>query len=154
MPFHAIRVVEIAAGALAVSALGAAGVWMLRRKRPSAAEIEIARRQLLTQAGRLVDGTLLDVFEVPIEEGRTLTMLRYDYRIGGVDYECTQDVTQMQSVFDIATVRAGFPCSVRYQPGNPQNSIVVSEKWSGLRASLPVLPAYDPRRSFHRSSAG
>ena len=137
MPFHAIRVLEIAAGALVVSALGAAGFRMLRRKRPTPAEIEIARRQLLTQAGRLVDGTLLDVCEVPMEEGRILTMLRYDYRIGGVDYECTQDVTEMQTVVDVATVRAGFPCSVRYQPGNPQNSIVVSEKWSGLRASLP-----------------
>ncbi len=40
-------------------------------------------------------------------------------------------------------VRAGFPCSVRYQPGNPQNSIVVAEDWSGLRANAPVLPTYD-----------
>jgi hypothetical protein len=40
-------------------------------------------------------------------------------------------------------VRAGFPCSARYQPGNPQNSIVVAEEWSGLRAGLPVLPAFE-----------
>ena len=141
MPLHAIRVLEIAAGAVVVAGLGAAGAWWLLRKRPSAAELEVTRRQLLTQSGRLVDGTLLDVFEVPAVEGRTLTMLLYEYRIGGVDYECTQDVTTMQGVVDVATVRAGFPCSVRYQPGNPQNSIVVSEKWSGLRASAcPYCP--------------
>ena len=60
---------------------------------PSAEELEVARRQLLTQSGRLVDGTLLDVCEIPAEDGRTLTMLLYGYRIGGVDYECTQDVS-------------------------------------------------------------
>ena len=81
-------------------------------------------------------------------------MLLYEYRIGGVDYECSQDITTMQDVVDVPAVRAGFPCSVRYQPGNPQNSIVVSEKWSGLRASLPALPAYDRRPSFDRRSLG
>jgi hypothetical protein len=32
---------------------------------------------------------------------------------------------------------------VRYQPGNPQNSIVVAEGWTGLRVGLPVLTGYD-----------
>jgi hypothetical protein len=154
MPFHAIRVLEVAAGAAVVAGLGAAGAWMFLRKRPSAEELEVARRQLLTQAGRLVDGTLLDVCEIPSEDGRTLTMLLYGYRIGGVDYECTQDVSSILNVVDVPTVRAGFPCSVRYQPGNPQNSIIVSERWSGIRASLPVLPVRDRRASFDRRSAG
>ena len=35
---------------------------------------------------------------------------------------------------------------VRYQPGYPQNSIVVAEQWSGLRAGLPVLPVFDETR--------
>jgi hypothetical protein len=145
MPLHAARVLEIAAGAVVVAGLGVAGAWLLLRKRPSAQELEVARRQLLTQSGRLVDGTLLDVYEIPSEDGRKLTMLLYGYRMGGVDYECTQDVTDMLTVIDVGDIRAGFPCSVRYQPGNPQNSIVVSEKWSGLRATLPILPAYDRR---------
>jgi hypothetical protein len=153
MPIHAIRVLEIAAGAAVVAGLSVAGAWMLLRKRPSSQELELARRQLLTQSGRLVDGTLLDVCEIPAEDGRTLTMLLYGYRIGGVDYECTQDVTEMQNVVDVGTVRAGFPCTVRYQPGNPQNSIVVSERWTGLRASIPLLPAYDRRQSLDRRPA-
>lgn len=154
MPIHAIRVLEIAAGAIVVAGLGAAGAWVLLRKKPSAEEIEVARRQLLTQSGRLVDGTLLDVCEIPAQDGRVLTMLLYEYRIGGVDYECTQDVSDLKSVVDVTTVRAGFPCSVRYQNGNAQNSIVVSEMWSGLRASIPFFPAFDRRHSFDRRSAG
>ena len=153
MPFHAIRVVEIAAGAVVVAGLGALGTWLVLRKRPSPEEVETARRQLLTQSGRLVDGTLLDVCEIPSEDGRTLTMLLYEYRIGGVDYECTQDVSEMLKIVDVAKVRAGFPCSVRYQPGNPQNSIVVAEKWSGLRATIPFLATYDRRPSYDRRSA-
>ena len=38
---------------------------------------------------------------------------------------------------------AGFPCSARYQPGNPQNSIVVAEEWSGLRMGLPAHHVHD-----------
>jgi hypothetical protein len=143
MPFHAIKALEIAGGAIVVAALGAAAAWMILRKRPSEEELEVARRQLLTQSGRLVDGTLLDVCEVPTPDGRKLTMLHYEYRMGGVDYECTQDISRLQDVVDVTTLPAGFPCSVRYQPGNAQNSIVISEKWSGLRATLPVLPAHE-----------
>jgi hypothetical protein len=143
MPLTAFRVFEIAAGAVVVAGAASFGAWMVFRKRPTAAELEVARRQLLSQSGRLVDGTLLDVCDVPAEDGRNLTMLLYGYRIGGVDYECTQDVTELQNVVDLADIRAGFPCSVRYQPGNPQNSIVVSEKWSGIRDSLPLFPSFD-----------
>jgi hypothetical protein len=112
-------------------------------KRRSAEEIERERRLFLVQSGRLVDGMALDVCEVAAEDGRTLIMLIYNYRIGGVDYECSQDLTSMPAAIDAAQVRAGFPCTVRYQPGNPQNSIVVAENLSGLRVGLPVLPAFE-----------
>ena len=154
MPFHAIRVFEVAAGAAVIAGLCAAGTWWVLRKRPSPEELEAGRRQLLTHSGRLVDGTLLDVCEIPAEDGRTLTMLLYEYRIGGVDYECTQDVSEMLKIVDVAKVRAGFPCSVRYQPGNPQNSIVVAEKWSGLRVTIPFLAIYDRHQSYDRRSHG
>jgi hypothetical protein len=92
---------------------------------------------------------LLDVCEVEApaqskkDQARTLTMLLFKYRIGGVDYESSQDITDMQGVVDAARVHAGFPCTARYQPGNPHNSIVVAEEWSGLREGLPVLPVYE-----------
>ncbi len=133
----------IAAGLACGVALGALGVWLLLRKRPTAEELERERRRFLVQSGRLVDGMLLDVTEVEAADGRTLTMLIYSYRIGGVDYECSQDLTDIRGVLDTGNVRAGFPCSVRYQPGNPQNSIVVAESWTGLRAGIPVIPAYE-----------
>jgi hypothetical protein len=133
----------IAAGLAGVAALSAPVVWFVFRKRPTAEELESARRQMLVQSGRIVDGMLLDVREVQAEDGRTLTMLLFSYRNGGVNYECSQDITDMPGVVDLAQVRAGFPCSIRYQPGNPQNSLVVAEKWSGLRASLPQFPAFE-----------
>jgi hypothetical protein len=142
---------EIAAGLLALAALTELALWLIFRKRPTAEELERARRQFLVQSGRLVDGMFLDICEVEADDGRTLTMLLFNYRIGGVDYECSQDITDLRGVVDAAQVRAGFPCTVRYQPGNPQNSIVVAEEWTGLRAGLPVLPAYDNPEPFDLS---
>ena len=109
----------------------------------------------LPNRGAWLTERFLDVCEVPAEDGRTLTMLLYGYRVGGVDYQCSQDVTEMHNIVDVTAIRAGFPCSVRYQSGNPQNTIVISERWSGLRASLPALAAWDHhRKSFDRRSIG
>jgi hypothetical protein len=145
MTLQNINTSEIAAASTVLAALLALGLWLVFRKRPTPEELERARRQFLSQSGRLVDGMLLDICEFPGEDGSTLTMLLYHYRISGVDYECSQDITQMDAVLDATQVRAGFPCSVRYQPGSPQNSIVVAEEWSGLRVGLPVPHAFaDP----------
>jgi hypothetical protein len=142
---------QIAAGVAGLAALGALGVWLALRKRPTAEELEVARRKFLVQSGRIVDGMLLDVCEIDSTDGRKLTMLLYSYRISGVDYECSQDVTTLPEVVNAAQVRAGFPCSIRYQPGNSQNSLVVAENWSGLRAGLPVLPAFEDPEPIDRS---
>ena len=134
---------EAAAGVSVMAGLTVGAIFYLRRKKPTEEELERARRKLLAQAGRLIDGMLLDVREITLEDGRQLTMLEYSYRSAGVDYECSQDITTLLGVVDSGLMRAGFPCTVRYQPGNPQNSIVVSESWSGLRATLPVFPHVD-----------
>ncbi|HVC47335.1 MAG TPA: hypothetical protein VND90_08815 [Terracidiphilus sp.] len=125
--------------ALGISVLAgaaAAAVWLVLRKRPAPEELERIRRTQLAHAGRLVDGMLLDLYELDALDGRTLSMLVFSYRIGGVDYECSQEITALRDVIRPSEVRAGFPCSVRYQPGNPHNSIVVAEDWTGLRAGL------------------
>ena len=126
-----------------MAGLTVGAVLYMRRKRPTEEELERARRKMLALSGRLIDGMLLDVREMTLEDGRSLTMLFFHYRIGGVDYECSQDITDMPGIVDVAQVRAGFPCSVRYQPGNPQSSIVVAEKWTGLREGLPQFPPFD-----------
>ncbi len=134
---------EIAAWLSASAVLTAIAAWLVFRRRPSAEELERARRLFLVQSGRIVDGMLLDIYDIAAEDGRTLTMLLFNYRIAGVDYECSQDISSLRNVVDTVRVRAGFPCSVRYQPGNPQNSIVVAEGWTGLREGLPQLPSFD-----------
>jgi hypothetical protein len=144
---------EAAAGITLMAGLTAGAVLYIRRKKPTEEELERERRKMLSQSGRLVDGMLLDIREMTLEDGRPLTMLEYSYRSAGVDYECSQDVTTLLSVADPAQVRAGFPCTVRYQPGNPQNSIVLAESWSGLRSSLPVYPAAAKRTGLGNLSA-
>jgi hypothetical protein len=143
MTLRSVNPWEIAVGLVALSALTALVSWLIFRKRPTPEELERARRLFLVQSGRIADGMLLDVCEVEAADGRTLTMLLFSYRNGGVNYECSQDITDMPGVVDIAQIRAGFPCSVRYQPGNPQNSIVIAEYWTGLRVGLPQFPAYE-----------
>ena len=111
---------EIASGAVTLAGLTGLALWLFLRKRPTAEELELARRRFLVQSGRLVDAMLLDVYDVETEgtkkkdPRRTLTMLLYHYRIGGVDYECSQEITAMLSVVETSKVRAGFPCTVRY----------------------------------------
>lgn len=142
---------EIAAGLTLMMGVGTVAAWLVFRKRPTAEEVERARRTFLVKSGRLVDGMLLDVCDVEAaipEKSKdqvpgTLTMLLFSYRIAGAEYQCSQDVTNLTEVVDATQVRAGFPCTVRYQPGNPQNSIVIAEEWTGLRAGLPVLPLFD-----------
>lgn len=134
---------EAAAGLTLMAGLTVGAVLYLRRKRPTEEELERARRKMLSTTGRLIDGMLLDIRQITTEDGRDLTMLEYSYRSAGVDYECSQDISSLLNILDLKELKAGFPCTVRYQPGNPQNSIVIDETWSGLRSSLPVFPAPD-----------
>lgn len=134
---------EIAGCIASLAIVGGVTAWFMLRKRPSEEELERMRRRHLVQVGRIVDGMLLDICEIHAADGRPLTMLLFSYRIGGVDYECSQDITDLGTLVDVPQIRVGFPCSVRYQPGNPQNSIVISEGWSGLRASLPQIPPFE-----------
>jgi hypothetical protein len=140
---------ETTASVTLIAGLAVGAIFYLRRKRPTEEELERARRKMLALSGRVIDGMLLDIREITLD-GRSLTMLEYSYRSAGVDYECSQDITTLLDVVDPGQMRAGFPCSVRYQTGNPQNSIVISETWSGLRSSLPVypLPASSKRKDL------
>jgi len=137
---------ETAAGVTLIAGMAVGTFLYLRRKRPTEEELERARRKMLALTGRVIDGMLLDIREITLEDGRSLTMLEYSYRSAGVDYECSQDITTLLDVVDPGEMRAGFPCSVRYQTGNPQNSIVIAETWSGLRSSLPVYPRIGPTK--------
>lgn len=135
-------------GVAILAGAAATAIWLVLRNRPSPDELERARRRFLAHSGRLVDGMLLDLYELDAPDGRSLTMLVFSYRIGGVDYECSQDISALSDLILPTQIRAGFPCSVRYQPGNPHNSIVVAEDWTGLRAGLSFQsPPGDSARS-------
>lgn len=121
-----------------VIALGGAGVllalsWFLRRKPKRPEEIERKRRAWLDQVGRITDGTVIDVQEVQNGRERASTMLIFQYDVAGVSYEASQDVTYLRQLINLHSCRLGLPTSVRYDPQNPGNSIVVSERWMGLR---------------------
>ena len=110
-----------------------AAYLMFGRKKKTAAEIERERRDLLNQIGRITDGTVIDVQEITPNGHHAATMLIFQYDVGGVSYEASQDVTYLRQWVNLHSCRLGVPTSVRYDPQNPGNSIVVSEKWMGLR---------------------
>jgi hypothetical protein len=95
------------------------------------------------KSGRIIDGTILDISDVDAtESGRPegLQLILYKYEIAGVVYECSQDVTNLKGHVNIYECRLSFPCSVRYDPHTPTNSIVVAEEWSGLRDTANSVP--------------
>jgi len=105
---------------------------LLRRKSKTAEDLERDRRQWLDQVGRITDGTVIDVQELDSGQ-KPATLLIYQYDVAGVSYEASQDVTYLRQWINLHSCRLGLPTSVRYDPQNPGNSIVVSEKWMGLR---------------------
>ena len=113
------------------------GYTLLSRKDKKPDEqIERERRTLLTQGGRIIDGNVIDVLELEDDEsGRQMILLIYTYDVAGVTYEASQDVTHLRQFIDLYSCRLGLPASVKYDPHNPGDSIVISETWSGLRKS-------------------
>jgi hypothetical protein len=134
-----LREGQIAAAAVGVALAAGAAYWFFTRRRPTADELERERRHSLISFGRIVDGMLLDGFQITADDGSSRDMLLYQYEISGVVYECSQDITTLREIADPATIKLGFPCSIRYQPGSPENSLVLAERWSGLREGLPTL---------------
>ena len=107
---------------------------LLRRKPRTADDLERERRAWLEGTGRITDGTVIDVQELsPPDYHRDAVMLIYKYDVAGVSYECSQDVTYLRQWINLHSCRLGLHTSVKYDPQNPGNSLVVSENWMGLR---------------------
>ncbi len=119
--------------ALGVIGLACAGYALLRRKSKTPEEIEHDRRIRLNQIGRITDGTVIDVQEISHNEHHPATILIYRYDVAGVSYEASQDVTYLRQWINLQSCRLGLPTSVKYDPHNPHNSMVISEAWMGLR---------------------
>ena len=118
---------------LAVAAVALGTYAVLRRKRKTAEDLERQRRAWLEGIGRITDGTVIDVQELPADGHSASVLLIYKYDVAGVSYECSQDVTYLRHWVNLHSCRLGLHTSVKYDPQNPGNSIVVSESWMGLR---------------------
>ena len=84
------------------------------------------RRSRLVAAGKMGDATVVEL------RGE---LLFYTYDVRGVEYTASQDLSPLQAYLPKDLTVVVGPILVRYDAKNPANSIVLSEDWSGLRAS-------------------
>ncbi len=127
IPFRLYTMILGGSGALLAAYL------LLRRKPKGPDAQERERRAWLDRVGRITDGTVIDVQEMQSDGQKPATFLIFQYDVAGVSYEASQDVTYLRQLINLQSCRLGLPTSVRYDPQNPGNSIVVSERWMGLR---------------------
>ena len=118
-------------GAFAVAL--ASSLVLLGGRKQTPEQRETLRRQRINNEGRITDGTLLEFHEMQDGNGQAVQWVLYRYDIAGVQYECSQDITPLKELFDLHACHVGDPASVKYDPYNPVNSIVVAENWCGLR---------------------
>ena len=145
---------RIAAGAAAVIIAVAAMILQRVFQKPEDPEAEERRRRFqLNQVGRIVEGLVVELVETPASAlPETATglfsrhkasqlnagarglrrLIRYSYSISGVTYETAQDVTGLEERLCLERLAAGQPASVKYDPSNPSNSILVADDWSGI----------------------
>lgn len=104
--------------------------WGLMKKRPTPAELERQRRELIDAVGKVGDATIVEVQPY---------LISYSYHAHGIEYLATQDVSALEIFLPSDRWGTVGAVSVKYDPRNPANSIVVSERWSGLRPTSSKL---------------
>jgi len=140
-------------GAALVAAAAAVVLHSFFKKPMNPEDTERLRRFQLNQVGRIVEGLVVELVETPaspppepppgmfsrrkasppIHRVSTLRrLIRYSYSISGVTYETAQDVTGLEERLCLERLAAGQPASVKYDPSNPSNSILVADDWSGI----------------------
>ncbi len=115
------------AAALAVCAIA---YYLWRKRRPTAAELERRRRLMIDGIGKMGDGTIVEVQQ---------TLVSYNYHVRGIEYLASQDLAGLEEHLPSGQWDTVYAVSVKYDPRNPANSIVLSEKWSGLRKAQKSL---------------
>lgn len=136
-------------------------VFWLRRKPATPNDLEYQRRAYLNRIGRIVEGQVLEIVDdnSAANFGHTNTgkenassrqtgvltkrqdlahtaspqkLLYYTYAISGVTYETAQDITGLEERLHLSRITSGQTASVKYDPSNPSNSILLADDWSGL----------------------
>ena len=131
-----------ALNAASLAVVGGAFLSKLLGRSPDPDEIERQRRAYLNQIGRIVEGQITDLVEVAEDKARRKStkevdgrrkMVCYSYSISGVSYETAQDITKLEGHAGMERIITGLPASIKYDPSNPSNSILIADDWSGLR---------------------
>ena len=128
-------VLTILSSALVATAvlLIVSGLLLWRRARPlEPAEQERQRRLRLNRIGRIVEGRIIELLDGSGVNHSGNPLLVYNYEVRGVEYQAAQDISFLGHELDLRRVAAGQPASVKYDPQNPTNSIVLCEEWSGI----------------------
>jgi hypothetical protein len=118
------EIILVLAGALVLTgAIFGYRAWRLSRITPE--ERERRRRASLVARGKMGDATITEI------RGE---LLFYSYDVRGVEYIASQDLSLLKDYLpsDLSVLIGAI--SVRYDPKNPANSIVLAEGWTGLRA--------------------
>lgn len=92
--------------------------WFRRKKDNAEAE----RRTRLLARGRIADDAV--VLDIGTNDAGVVTHIFYRYTVNSVDYESSQMLDQEQQQRE-ADYAPGAHIVVRYDPGQPGNSIVV-----------------------------
>jgi hypothetical protein len=138
------------AGAAAVLLVGSL-LYRWRSRPPTSEEIERRRRLHVNQVGRIAEGRVTELLQTSAPDSNNgrksglfsrgngaaaalenRQMICYSYSISGVTYETAQDVTGLEERVHLHRIVAGQPASVKYDPSNPSNSILVADDWSGM----------------------
>lgn len=131
-----------ALNATSLAVVGGAFISKLLGRSPDPDEIERQRRAYLNQIGRIVEGQITDLVEVAQDKARRKSnqaadgcrkLVCYSYSISGVSYETAQDITSLEGRAGMERIITGLPASIKYDPSNPSNSILIADDWSGLR---------------------
>lgn len=116
--------VQVSILGLAAVVLMAVGVRVFLGSRQTPAQREKRRRLLIHRTGRMGDATIIDVRDC---------VLYYSYQVRGVAYTTSQDASEFKHMLPSQTSVLVGPAGMKYSAGNPANSIVICEEWSGLR---------------------
>lgn len=108
---------------VAVAFLAGAAIWVIYQRRLTPAEKERRRRTALNLNRRTVEGFIT-------EAGPEL--IHFQYELSGVTYFASQDVSALAALLPADPTRLIGAASVKFDPRNPANSIVLCEEWSGL----------------------
>ena len=142
------KVVLVMGGAAAAALAMIAYAFFRPAENPE--QVERRRRLHLNQIGRIAEGQVVELVEHPPEQRparkglfgasaqpladmRPRHLVSYSYAISGVTYHTAQDITGLEGQIRLGRLVAGQPASIKYDPANPSDSILVADDWSGLR---------------------